>query len=75
MNVIVGNLIMSRSYRKTPIVKDNGKHKQFFKRQANKRCRKERVGSGGEYKKHYEQYFICDWKFRLKNLCKKKMSK
>lgn len=28
--MIVENLIMSRSYRKTPIIKDNGKHKQTF---------------------------------------------
>lgn len=66
---------MSRSYRKIPIVKDNGKHKQFFKRQANKRCRKEIVGNGGEYKKHYDQYSICDWFFILKSKTKKDMSK
>lgn len=66
---------MSRSYRKTPIIKDHGKHKQFFKRQANKKCRKERVGNGGEYKKHYDQYSICDWFYFLKNRGKKEMSK
>lgn len=66
---------MSRSYRKTPIVKDHGKHKQFFKRQANKKCRKERVGDGGEYKKHYDQYSICDWKFWFYSKKKKDLSK
>lgn len=66
---------MSRSYRKTPIVKDHGKHKQFFKRQANKKCRKERVGDGGEYKKHYESCRIWDWKFRLNDPSKKDLSK
>lgn len=40
---------MSRSYRKTPIIKDNGKHKQFSKRQANKKVRHEICGSGAEY--------------------------
>ena len=66
---------MSRSYRKTPIIKDNGKYKQFAKRQANKKVRRESCGNGAEYKKHYDQYSICDWKFKLKNLNKKEMSK
>lgn len=43
---------MSRSYRKTPIIKDNGKHKQFSKRQANKKVRHEICGNGAEYKRH-----------------------
>lgn len=66
---------MSRSFRKTPVVKDHGKHKQFFKRQANKRCRKEDCADGGNYKHHYEQYSICDWKYWLKKLGKKELSK
>lgn len=66
---------MSRSYRKTAIVKDSGKHKQFFKRQANKKIRHSDCGSGGEYKKHYETWNICDWRFKLKEFSKKILSK
>lgn len=75
MNVIVENLIMSRSYRKTPIIKDNGKHKQFSKRQANKKVRREICGSGAEYKRHYEQYDICDFYYFVDKKDKKAMAK
>ena len=74
MNVIVDNLIMSRSYRKTPIIKDNGKHKQFSKRQANKKVRREICGSGAEYKRHYEQYDICDFFYFVDKKDKKAMA-
>lgn len=53
---------MSRSRKKNCIVKDSGKHKQFAKRQANKKIRKSDCASGGAYKKLYDQYDICDWK-------------
>lgn len=75
MNVIVENLIMSRSYRKTPIIKNNGKHKQFSKRQANKKVRREICGSGAEYKRHYEQYDICDFYYFVDKKDKKAMAK
>ena len=66
---------MSRSYRKTLIIKENGRHKQFWKRQANKRVRHSDVGSGGEFKKHYDTWNICDWKYRIKEVTKKILSK
>jgi len=75
MNVIVENLIMSRSYRKTPIIKDNGKHKQFSKRQANKKVRHEICGNGAEYKRHFEQYDICDFYYFVDKKDKKAMAK
>lgn len=66
---------MSRSYRKTPIVKDSGKHKQHSKRQANKKVRKSVCSDGCNYKKVFESCNIWDGKFKLKNLNKKEMSK
>lgn len=66
---------MSRSYRKTPIIKDNGKHKQFSKRQANKKVRHEFCGSGAEYKRHFEQYDICDFYYFVDKKDKKAMAK
>ena len=66
---------MSRSYRKTPIIKDSGKHKQFSKRQANKKVRHEICGSGAEYKRHYEQYDICDFYYFVDKKDKKAMAK
>lgn len=66
---------MSRSYRKTPIVKENGKHKQYWKRQASKKVRHSDVGSGSEYKRHFDTYNICDWRYWLKKATKKILSK
>lgn len=66
---------MSRSYRKTPVVKDHGRHKQYCKRQANKKVRRSEVESGGEFKKHFDSWNICDWSFWLKELTKKNLSK
>lgn len=65
---------MSRSYRKTPIVKDNGRSKKDTKKQANKKVRKSICGDGGDYKKLFESGKI-GWKFFLKNKDKKGMSK
>ena len=62
---------MSRSYRKTPVVKDHGSHKQYWKRQANKKVRRSEVESGGEFNKHFDSWNICDWRFWLKELTKK----
>lgn len=66
---------MSRSFRKQPIIKDNGKHKQFGKRQANKKVRHNDCSSGGGFKKLFESWDISDWKFWIKDKSKKEMSK
>lgn len=61
---------MSRSRKKIGIIKDNGKSKKYWKKQANKKARKVDVPDGGAYKKQYDQYELCDYKFtewRLKN--------
>lgn len=51
---------MSRSYRKTPIVKD---HRKGAKREANKAVRRKwNLDSGGAYKRVYEQWDISDWR-------------
>lgn len=55
---------MSRSYKKTPIIKDNT-YSKFGKKYANKRVRKSDLGNNGNYKKLYEQYDISDFSFGL----------
>ena len=53
---------MSRSYKKNPIIRDNGPRKQFYKRAANKIVRKyPDIQSGGFYRKIAYAYDICDW--------------
>ncbi|MBO7079427.1 MAG: hypothetical protein J6W64_06420 [Bacilli bacterium] len=57
---------MSRSYRKTPIIKDNGRSKKSMKRIANSRVRTlvkngEDIGNGGYYKKYFESWEIADF--------------
>jgi hypothetical protein len=54
---------MSRSFKKYPLIKKNI---NFFKRQANKKVRKVLIGNGGNYKKAYDTYRICDWKFSFR---------
>ena len=53
---------MSRSYKKFPVVKD---HSKGQKQLANKKLRRNKnkyiLMQRGEYKKHYEQWNICDW--------------
>lgn len=53
---------MSRSYKKSPRIKD---HNKGQKRLANKKLRRNKnkytLMQNGEYKKHYEQWEICDW--------------
>lgn len=53
---------MSRSYKRFPTVKD---HNRGQKRLANKKLRRNKnkytLMQNGEYKKHYEQWNICDW--------------
>jgi protein tyrosine/serine phosphatase len=53
---------MSRSYKKTPICKDNGH--SFEKRQSNKNVRKykKELSNGNLYRKCYNSYNICDYK-------------
>lgn len=53
---------MSRSFKKVPIHKDNGKYSKDSKRRANRKIRRTGiVASGGSYKKHYPQYDIHDF--------------
>ncbi|MFW6047250.1 MAG: hypothetical protein ACOCP4_05640 [Candidatus Woesearchaeota archaeon] len=59
---------MSRSYKKTPGHTDqqrNSKTPKFFKRKANKKVRKFKgeLPEGKVYRKLYNPYDICDWKF------------
>lgn len=52
---------LSRSYRKTPIVKDRTRG---AKTAANRKVRRSsEVSNGANYRRHYPQYDICDWKF------------
>lgn len=53
---------MSRSYKKTPGW-TCGTDKKWIKRLANKRVRKTEVPNGNAYKKVYQSYDICDYKF------------
>jgi len=56
---------MSRSYKKTPIIKllPSSKHggAKWFKRDANKKVRKSECQDGGYYKKLYCSYNIHDF--------------
>ena len=52
---------MSRSYKKHLWTKD---HNSGAKRTANRKVRHTKeIADGGSYRKIYEQYNICDWKF------------
>lgn len=57
---------MSRSYKKYPYCTDNGSHRVFAKRQANKKVRKykKKIQNGGSFKHLYCSWEICDWKIR-----------
>lgn len=53
---------MSRSFKKTPIVKDNSKGEKNF---ANRKVRRSKdVPNGKGYRKFYNPYDICDWSIR-----------
>ena len=59
---------MSRSYRKPWIVDGykGSKWKQFCKNQANRKIRRtENVPNGGTYRKFYDPYNICDYKWSV----------
>lgn len=51
---------MSRSFKHNAVIKDNSK---FAKRKASKKARKIDLSNGGNYKKAYDSYKICDDKF------------
>ena len=53
---------MSRSRKKHPVITD--KAQKWAKKDANKRVRNtEDIGNGSNYKKHYNSWNICDYKF------------
>lgn len=58
---------MSRSYRKNPIVKDNGKSKKEMKSLANRKVRRKlndpdfNIADGKAYKKEFESWDIADF--------------
>lgn len=53
---------MSRSYKKTPIVKDNCGGRKFAKRQANKKVRNSmNVPDGKQYRKFYNTWNLYDY--------------
>lgn len=53
---------MSRSFKKTPICKDNDRGRKFAKRQANKQVRSTPfVANGGEYRKVFNPWDIYDY--------------
>jgi len=57
---------MSRSFKK-PWVTDGGPRRVFFKNYANRVIRRKSVdfeiADGNSYRKHFDQYSICDYKF------------
>lgn len=55
---------MSRSYKKNLWITDYSKSRRFFKGQANRKIRRSKdVPDGKAYRKFYESYDICDYKF------------
>jgi hypothetical protein len=55
---------MSRSYKKTPIVKDNQRGRKLVKRQSSKKARKSDVLiNGNHYRKVFDSYKIYDYAF------------
>ena len=58
---------MSKSYRKNPIVKDNGKSKKEMKSLANRKVRRKlndpafNIADGKAYKKEFESWDIADF--------------
>ena len=58
---------MSRSYRKNPIIKDNGKSKKEMKSLANRKVRRKlndpdfNIADGKAYKKEFESWDIADF--------------
>lgn len=56
---------MSRSYKKHPWATDSHKNKKFLKKIANRRVRRfnHKLANGSAYRKLYQSYEICDYKF------------
>lgn len=58
---------MSRSF-KAPWITDNGSRRVFFKNYANRTIRRKsiefEIADGCSFKKHFDQYSICDYKFQ-----------
>lgn len=53
---------MSRSHKKHPVITD--KAQKWAKKDANKRIRNAKdIGNGSNYKKYYNSWNICDYKF------------
>lgn len=58
---------MSRSRKKNPVVTQT--NCKLAKKDANRKIRNtEDIGSGNNYKKHYNSWNICDYKFWVKRL-------
>lgn len=56
---------MSRSRKKTPVLKEDGKSKKIDKRLANRAVRRTRdLPNGNAYRRVYDQYSICDYESR-----------
>ena len=59
---------MSRSYKKSPVIKDSTRKGTTFKsgkQLANRRVRRRTdIPNGGGYRKAYPSYDICDFSFR-----------
>ena len=61
---------MGKSYKKTPIIKENGSSKKQMKTIANKSVRSKlkdldfEIANGNAYKKEYESYDIADYIYR-----------
>ena len=55
---------MSRSYKKTPVCKDDNRSKKFGKKMANKKTRKTAnlSGKSKHYRKAYETWDVCDFR-------------
>ncbi len=60
---------MSRSFKKNPVCKEWNHHKKWMKRQANKKVRRthELSGKSNIYRKAYESWDICDFRFFIRN--------
>jgi hypothetical protein len=58
---------MSKSYKHTPCVKQQGRSKKFYKKYANKKIRRkqlnEDIPDGSSYRKLFESWDICDYRF------------
>jgi hypothetical protein len=56
---------MSRSYKKHPVIKDNGGTKKWWKKYSNNVCKQHDLPNGMYYKKLVERWNFCDYKWSL----------